>query len=317
MEEIWKPIICQDIKIGWYEVSNLGRIRHTKYKRLLSPFKSKGYMRIGLITNNRGQQKFPVHRLVATAFVDGYTEERHFVNHIDGNKINNTAENLEWVTASENTIHAIQTGLLKVVTGERNGQSTISEAEARRICELLIENDGKCLLVSELARQEGIVVSSTLVGHIKRKSTWKIVSDEYFNDNYFSISTYIELTSDAVIRICESLLDNEFNIKLTYNECRDVPNITAGKINHIRNKNCWTNISDRYFFEEDVDTSNDLHKVVVSVTDKQTGYSYISNITRCSVYIADILNVFPRIIHDELINFKNRIGDKFYVEYII
>lgn len=317
MEEIWNPIVCQDIKIGWYEVSNLGRVRHAKYKRLLSPFKSKGYMRIGLITNNRGQQKFPVHRLVATAFVNGYSEEKHFVNHIDGNKFNNTAENLEWVTASENTIHAIQTGLLKVVTGENNGHATITEKEARRICQLLLETNGEDLLVSQLAKDEGIIASPGLVGHIKRKSTWKIVSDDYFDENHFKISSYIELKQTDVVCICQSLLDNEFDIDSTMNDCTNIPNLTIGKVNHIRAKNCWVKISDRYFFEEDVDTNHPLHKAVALVTDIRTNHIYISNLTRCSVYIADILNITPRLIHDKLVNFEDRIGDIFHVKYVL
>ena len=53
-----------------------------------------------------------MHRLVAEAFCDNPHSKPH-VNHIDGNKVNNTASNLEWVTQSENMVHAVVTGLHK------------------------------------------------------------------------------------------------------------------------------------------------------------------------------------------------------------
>lgn len=47
-----------------------------------------------------------IHRLVAHAFCEGFSEIRNTVNHIDGNKFNNKASNLEWVSQSENNKHA-------------------------------------------------------------------------------------------------------------------------------------------------------------------------------------------------------------------
>ena len=207
-QEIWRPIVCQDIHEGWYEVSNKGRVRSASTKRLLSPFFSKGYMRIGLMTYERHQQKFPVHRLVAMAFVEGYSEERHFVNHINGNKLCNEAYNLEWVTASENTIHAIRTGLLKVVTGERNGHASVSEIEARRICEVLVETNGDVPLTFNIVKNEGVsVVSSGMIYHIRNKGTWINVSDEYFQKEDFGEfnETVVSLSCNGSIRIFETI----------------------------------------------------------------------------------------------------------------
>lgn len=58
-----------------------------------------------------------VHRLVMTAFVPN-NENKRCINHKDGVKSNNMLSNLEWVTDSENILHAIKNGLLKVKTGE-------------------------------------------------------------------------------------------------------------------------------------------------------------------------------------------------------
>lgn len=112
--EIWKPIVDYE---EYYEVSNLGRVKRIKAgmgarasKILKQYLGSDGYMRIGLTVNNK-EKYFFVHRLVATAFIPNL-ENKPQVNHIDGNKLNNSVSNLEWVTAQENIDHAWRTGLL-------------------------------------------------------------------------------------------------------------------------------------------------------------------------------------------------------------
>ena len=88
-----------------YEVSSLGRIRHARRKKTLQLMKDrKDYM----VFNARikGKRKsLKVHRQVAFSFCDGWREGL-MVNHKDGDKHNNRATNLEWVTASENQRHA-------------------------------------------------------------------------------------------------------------------------------------------------------------------------------------------------------------------
>lgn len=109
MLEMWKFLVGRFAGFK-YEVSDCGRIRSGQSSwrngRILRPFKDKwGYRRVNLSSEGQTVQ-VPVHRLVAEAFIgvlDGME-----VNHKDGNKENNHATNLEWVTNEENNQHATE-----------------------------------------------------------------------------------------------------------------------------------------------------------------------------------------------------------------
>jgi len=75
-----------------------------------------------------------VHRLVALAF-HGQPAEGQRAHHKDGNKLNNQASNLEWVTAGENNLHAYQTGLKEArgLQGSANPQAKLTEEIVRDI----------------------------------------------------------------------------------------------------------------------------------------------------------------------------------------
>lgn len=66
------------------------------------------------VTINGTQER--VHRIVAFAFF-AFNKWENFVNHINGNKLDNRIENLEWVTRSENTLHSFKNGLQKTISG--------------------------------------------------------------------------------------------------------------------------------------------------------------------------------------------------------
>ena len=113
--ENWKPVKGYEM---FYEVSDKGRIRSLDrvtvfkdgrirkfYGKILecSTVNNSGYLTIGL-HNNGNSKTFLVHRIVAEAFI----KNPHLcneVNHIDQNKLNNSANNLEWCTHRENVNH--------------------------------------------------------------------------------------------------------------------------------------------------------------------------------------------------------------------
>lgn len=108
MEE-WKDIINHE---QYYEVSPYGNIRNKKTGYIIKgDVNNIGYRRVTLY--NPFVERVFVHRLVALRFVNGY-QEGLVVNHKDGNKQNNMANNLEWVTRSENDLHAFRIGLRKI-----------------------------------------------------------------------------------------------------------------------------------------------------------------------------------------------------------
>ena len=103
-----------------------------------------GYYYIDL-TLNTTRKRFYVHRLVAKCFIDN-TLNKPCVNHIDGNKLNNNVNNLEWVTYKENTQHAIKTGLLK---------HNITEEQKNRLRKMIIE---RCA-IPIVQIKDGIIVN--------------------------------------------------------------------------------------------------------------------------------------------------------------
>ena len=102
----WKEISGYE---NIYSVSDTGMVRNDRTGNLIGQWICHGYLYVKLCNNYRSETK-RVHRLVAEAFCKkevGKTD----VNHINGDKQDNRAENLEWVTKSENMQHAFENGL--------------------------------------------------------------------------------------------------------------------------------------------------------------------------------------------------------------
>lgn len=120
---MWKQISSK------YECSDDGHIRNRKSKHVLKEFDSckDGYLR----TQFDGKTR-TVHRVIAEAFIPK-EDGKQFVNHLDGNKKNNHANNLEWCTRSENIKHAYINNLIGPKIGEQNGRCKLTSEQAKQI----------------------------------------------------------------------------------------------------------------------------------------------------------------------------------------
>lgn len=143
IEEIWKDVPFYE---GMYCVSNLGnvkslaRLKSNQYNSFEKPesilkfrHTKKGYYNV-MLYKNGNPKSFPVHRLVLMGF-DRLPEEKEQGNHINGIKNDNRLENLEWVTSSENQIHAFATGLNNPKYGADNNKTKLTEEQVLRIRE--------------------------------------------------------------------------------------------------------------------------------------------------------------------------------------
>ncbi len=119
-------------------------------------------------------QKTPtaIHRLVAMAFVPN-PGGLPVVNHKDGDKGNNHADNLEWCSAAQNCRHAEANGLIKHVAGEAHGMAILSEKQASEIKRRLRAEPEYRGRLRDLGREYG--VSMHCIFDIKRNRSWQCI----------------------------------------------------------------------------------------------------------------------------------------------
>lgn len=114
------------LTIDDYEITRDGQVINKTNGHVLKPQPNgKGYLRVSI-----GKQLMFVHRLVAEKYIPN-PDNKSQVNHIDGNKLNNTVENLEWVTNQENRTHAVETSLH--FSGEQCQNHILTEEDIKYI----------------------------------------------------------------------------------------------------------------------------------------------------------------------------------------
>lgn len=115
--EVWIPVPSLRCK---YEISNLGRLRNAKRKRIIKPQLRGGYVFQNLHHNGGGVY---IHRLVGECFLSNDDPcLKNQIDHLNGNKSDNTILNLEWVSHKENVKRAFENGFAKGCPGKKVAQ---------------------------------------------------------------------------------------------------------------------------------------------------------------------------------------------------
>ena len=163
---IWKPIRGFEDR---YEVSDDGRVASIRYHQMdirqdLKPYDVRGY-KIFVLQKNARREARQAHIIVAEAFV-GKRKTGFQVNHIDGNKSNNRASNLEWVTASENIKHSYSIKLHSQ-KGENNAATHLANKSVSEIKRLVREKK-----ITQRKIAEMFNISPAAVCMIGKGKTW-------------------------------------------------------------------------------------------------------------------------------------------------
>lgn len=163
MDEVWK-----DTGVSGYQVSNLGRVSSARRGalRILRPTRgSNGYLTVCLFWDNVKHTR-TVHRLVALAFLGAPPTPAHELNHLNGARTDNRADNLAWVTSSENNRHRYDVLGARAARGSAHGMAKLNEDGIRDIRARASAGESQ----QSIARRHGIAQQS--VSDILRGKYW-------------------------------------------------------------------------------------------------------------------------------------------------
>lgn len=163
--ELWHNILG----FQGYWVNRKGEVLGRKGKKLKLGKSTKGYYQITLKTK-QGQKCFRIHRLVAKYFIyNDNPKQKNQVNHIDGNKLNNNVDNLEWCTNEYNHNHKMENGLNVSLKGEEHGCSILTEKE---VIDIFKSKESYKNLIKKYN------ISKSTISSIKNKRNWKHLTKE-------------------------------------------------------------------------------------------------------------------------------------------
>lgn len=149
-----------------------GNILGKTGKLLSCVINRKGYKTFSVYLGDYKSKTLKVHRVVAELFVDNPDPNNLTqVNHIDGNKLNNCYNNLEWVTPKENSNHAVK--VLNKGVCETHAKATMTNKTVLFIAELIMQGYRNV----DIERMTG--VRKILVGRIRQKKCWSTITKDF------------------------------------------------------------------------------------------------------------------------------------------
>lgn len=167
-----------------YEINSEGIIRNRKTQKVkYTRINKQGYLTVQFKIKGK-IHSYLVHRLVGEIFLEEPEEyliewaKNNYpftvcINHKDGNKLNNSVENLEWCTHEYNTKHAWDNNLTPALKGSLNGRAKLNEETVHEMCKLF-ELGFMPKYVSEL-----LGVSYKSAGKIRSGYAWNHISSQY------------------------------------------------------------------------------------------------------------------------------------------
>ncbi len=155
-----------------YYISDSGELFTDYGQRKLKDGVKAGYVKNGLVLKDGSSKAFFRHRLVMLCFSPREDAANFQVNHIDGNKLNNSLSNLEWCTNQENRIHAVKIGLAARLKGEDNPASKLQERQVLDIINDLLNH----VPYSKIMKKYGC--SKSTISAIKNKRNWVYLTQD-------------------------------------------------------------------------------------------------------------------------------------------
>lgn len=208
--------------IPWYYISNYGRIYSVRYDRLIKPYLDAGGYYRASITLPNGKTCFTgVHKLTLMSFQPIVENDIYVPNHKDGVKTNNFIGNLEWTTISENTRHALDTGLANCKC-ENNSRSILSNDQVHHICSLMEQGETNSEILDNLGYDYGPERNriAAVVRLIRRGQTYLDISKQYDIPGLNGRVTYpLEFAN----KVCGILMDD--SRRYTIKDICDILNI--------------------------------------------------------------------------------------------
>lgn len=230
-----KDIEYSKIKSGLYAACEDGSIiSKTTKKPMKTSLDKDGYVCLSLRNRGTTYSKFGIHRLLMIAFNPVENMERLEVNHKDGNKLNNSLDNLEWVTTQENLAHARSIGLNKTINN-----NIITEAQAKDIINMLMLGYTTSEIIDKYP-----MVSKGLISKIRTKATWGHLTKNIDFPAPLNTKTY---SREQIEKTCILISEGK--------DSNEIMDLVFGKreqkyrqfISEVRNKKSHRVLSDIYF----------------------------------------------------------------------
>lgn len=202
-----------------YKIDKQGNVLNSKRNKILGGSIKNGYKTVKLTISGK-KKDYLIHRLVAMTFIDNPCDLPQ-VNHKDGNRLNNDADNLEWISASDNIKHSFSIG--------------------RKPRQRIIAIDEQIFDSKEWQKYLNTSYYISKHGRCANIKTGKFLNASTTNDGYLRYSLYINEKSINILAHC--LVYNTFNPSDTINKNEQINHIDGDKKNNsIDNLEKVTNI---------------------------------------------------------------------------